>query len=478
MKATSITLLAAAALFATPALAQDAGNGNGTAETQSPDSTPKVEAPAKKELTRDDFVQKIGISRLRPVDQRGINMFETPKKDAVPFTGLAVEFGAAFTQQFQGLGHENTAATLTPTGSTTNANALMQVGHGFNNASANAYINAQLAPGIRVAMTSYLSSRHHNETWVKDGYLLIDESPIDFAPLNKLMQFVTVKAGHFEINYGDSHFRRTDNGNAMYNPFVGNLMLDAMTTEVGGEVYLRNDWGLIAMVSGLGGESRGMVIKPGDRSIAWVSKLGFDRQFSKDLRVRLTGSTFNQPSATSQTLYQGDRGGSRYYLMLENTVATEAGNAWSGNWNPGFGDKLRASTINPFLKYRGLEFFGDFQQSQGRKATETTNRKASQQSYELVYRFCHDERLFVGGRFNTVDATMNLTRVASNLGPLSTVNADVSAQRMQASAGWFITPAVMVKGEYVNQKYNDFPTWDIRNGGKFNGFMIEGVVAF
>jgi hypothetical protein len=30
----------------------------------------------------------------------------------------------------------------------------------------------------------------------------------------------------------------------------------------------------------------------------------------------------------------------------------------------------------------------------------------------------------------------------------------------------------------VNQKYTGFPTVDIRNGGKFNGFVVEGVVAF
>ena len=474
MKANSFSILAAIALSATPLMAQESG----TAETQPADSTPKAEAPAKKELTRADFVQKIGISRLRPVDQRGINMYETPKKDAVPFTGVAVEFGAAFTQQFQALNHENTAVTLTPTGSTVNSNALMTIGHGPNNAVANAYINAQLAPGIRVAMTSYLSARHHQESWVKDGYLLIDESPLHIAPLDYLMKYVTVKAGHFEINYGDTHFRRTDNGNAMYNPFVGNTLLDPMTTEVGAEVYARNDWGLMAMVSVLGGESRGMIIKPSDRSMAVVSKLGFDRQFTKDLRVRLTGSTFNQPSSTNQTLFQGDRGGSRYYLVLENTAATETANAWSGNWNPGFSDKLQATTINPFIKYRGLEFFGDFQQAQGRKATEAKNRKASQQDYELVYRFGGNERLFVGGRYNTVDATMNLVRPASNLGAALTANFDVKANRTQASAGWFITPAIMVKGEYVTQKYNDFPTWDIRNGGKFDGFMIEGVVAF
>jgi hypothetical protein len=405
-------------------------------------------------------------------------MFETPKKDAVPFTGVAVEFGAAFTQQFQGLGHQNAAVTLTPTGSTTNANALMTVGHGFNNAVANAYLNAQLAPGIRVAMTSYLSARHHQESWVKDGYLLIDASPIDFAPLNALMNYVTVKAGHFEINYGDTHFRRTDNGNAMYNPFVGNPLLDAFTTEIGGEVYVRNDWGLIAMVSGLAGESRGMVIKPEQRSIAWVTKLGFDRQFNKDLRLRLTGSTFNQPSATNNTLFAGDRAGSRYYMVLENTAATETANFSSGMFNPGFGDKLRSYTINPFVKFRGLEFFGDYTNAKGRKATETDYRDVAQQSYEAVYRFGGNERLFVGARHNTVDGTLNLTRVAGNLGPALTVNQDVKVSRQQASAGWFITPAIMLKAEYMTQKYNDFPTWDIRNKGKIDGFVVEGVVAF
>ena len=30
----------------------------------------------------------------------------------------------------------------------------------------------------------------------------------------------------------------------------------------------------------------------------------------------------------------------------------------------------------------------------------------------------------------------------------------------------------------MNQKYNDFPTTDRRSGGKFSGFVMEGVVAF
>ena len=476
MRATTSLFTAALLLGASTAFAQE-GTQVASADTGTP-AAATTDTTAKGEAAKPSLVQIIGIQNMRPNDQRGINMFETPKKDAVPFTGFRTEFGAAFTQQFQGLDHENTAVTLTPTGSTTNSNQLMRIGHGFNNAVANAYLNAQLAKGIRVSMTGYLSSRHHNETWVKDGFLLIDASPIEFAPLDYIMQYVTVKAGHFEINYGDTHFRRTDNGNAMYNPFVGNTLLDAFTTEVGGEVYFRNGLGMLAMVGGTAGESRGMTTRPQDRSVAIYSKIGFDRQLSDDLRVRLTGSTFNQPSSTNNTLFAGDRAGSRYYNVVENSAATESGAFKSGLVDPGFGDKIRTFSINPFIQFKGVELFADLTNAKGRKATETEYRDAKQQSYDLVYRFLRNDKLFVGARYNTVDATMNLTRPASNLGAAMTANFDTKVTRNAASAGWFITPTILLKGEYVTQKYEDFPTWDIRNGAKFNGFVIEGVVAF
>ena len=84
----------------------------------------------------------------------------------------------------------------------------------------------------------------------------------------------------------------------------------------------------------------------------------------------------------------------------------------------------------------------------------------------MVYRFGPAEQLWVGGRYNTANGKLALTD------PKETVN------RSQASAGWFITPALMLKGEYVTQKYEGFVPSDIRNGGKFDGFMFECVVAF
>lgn len=402
------------------------------------------------------------IQHLRPRDMRGIDVFEPPKSDTVPFTGFRIGWGAAFTQQFQGLEHRNTAQPRIVSG--TNVNQLITIGHGFNNADANLYLDAQLARGIRVELTTYLSSRHHQDTWVRDGYLLVDASPFDVGVLNSIMKYLTLRVGHFEIDYGDAHYRRTDNGNAMYNPFVGNYIMDAFTTEIGAEAYVRAN-GFLAMGGVTGGEVHGQVTAPGKRSPAVLGKLGFDRQLDPDLRVRLTGSIYATSRSASNTLYSGDRAGSRYYDVMENTLSTESNQAWSGAIQPGLSSRITAVVLNPFLRYRGLEFFGNVEQARGRSATETTDRTWHQYAGEAVYRFAAD-RLYLGGRYNVVN------------GRLAGMTTDVNVNRAQIGGGWFLLPTVLLKGEYMVQHYNDFPVTDIRNGGRIKGFMVEGTVAF
>jgi hypothetical protein len=300
---------------------------------------------------------------------------------------------------------------------------------------------------------------------MKDGYLLIDDSPIDVPLLNTLMKYVTVRAGHFELNYGDAHFRRTDNGQAIYNPFVGNYLMDAFTTEIGGEVYLRKGpW--MAMGGVTGGEVRGQVTAPQKRAPSYLGKVGYDQQLSKDLRVRVTGSMYQTARSVNNTLYSGDRAGSRYYMVMENTVATEKDQAWSGSVQPGFRSDVQAFVVNPFVKFRGLEVFGNIEHAKGKAATETADRTFTQYAGEALYRFLPGEKLYVGGRYNTVS------------GRLAAMANDVSVNRVQVGGGWFITPNVLAKVEWVDQQYNDFPTTDIRNAGRFRGLMVEGTVAF
>jgi hypothetical protein len=444
--------MALVTLMSVRASAQDA-TAPDTSVTQNPS------APAATERAR---LRPIQIGHLRAHDARGLNVFEAPKEEGTPYEGFKIEWGAAFTQQFQSLHHENSAAPNIVGG--VDLNQLISIGSGFNNADANLYMDAQLARGIRVALTSYLSSRHHNETWVKDGYLLIDGSPWENPKLDNLMKVLTLRLGHFEINYGDMHFRRTDNGQAMYNPLVGNLIMEAFTTEIGGEVYARGH-DLLGMVAVTGGEVRGQVLKPENRSPSFMSKAGFDRQVNPTTRVRLTGSLYTTSKSNSNTLYSGSRSGSRYFYVLENVNATESAQAWSGDLQPGFSRKVTAWVVNPFIKWRDLELFGNVEQAKGRKVTETDDRTWNQYAGEAVYRLFANH-IYLAGRYNVAK------------GRLSGFTSDVTIDRVQAGGGWFLTTNLEAKAEYVRQTYKDFPTSDIRSGGKFHGAMIEAVVSF
>jgi hypothetical protein len=439
----SILALIAATVYAAPLFAQK------------PDD---AKSDSAKSATR-----PIKMQHFRPQDQRGVNMFEAPKNDKVPFNGFVLDWGAAFSQTYQNLKHENTADPKMV--NNVDQNKLMTMGQGFNLAAANLYLNAQLAPGIRLSLTSYLSSRHHNETWVKDGYLLMDESPIDVALLNNVMKYVTVKAGHFEINYGDTHFRRSDNGNGIYNPFVGNYILDPFTTEIGGEMYVRAN-GFMVMQSVTGGEIKGNTLKPADRSPAYINKIGYDKQFSPNFRFRLTGSQYRINKSPGNTLFAGDRAGSRYFYVMENTAATVTANASSGLVNPGFNYKVKAQQINPFVQVGGLELFGVAEKATGRTAAETKERTWNQYAGDAVYRFGKNDGLFVGGRYNVAKGT------------LAGMTDDVNVNRTQLGGGWFLTPNVLIKGEFVRSWYKKFPASDIRNGGKFRGLMIESAISF
>jgi hypothetical protein len=400
-------------------------------------------------------------SYFRPHDQRGINVFETSKApDTIAFEGARIRFGAGFTQQFQNLKH-----------STKSEQALYEMGAGFNLAQANLYTDIQLADGIRLDVTTYLSTRHHNETWVKGGFIQFDKLPFKGKLWEDLMKVTTIKIGHMEINYGDAHFRRTDAGNALYNPFAENYIVDAFSTEIGGEVYLQKN-GLIGMVGVTNGTINSSISKQGKDSTgsdaknpAVYFKLGVDKQIGK-LRGRVTGSAYFNNKSQRNVLYAGDRAGSNYWGVLEPKGADLKGNFTSGRFSPNMTRNIQAYMLNGFAKYGGLEVFGTWERGRGNAVNEKTHRKFTQTAIEGVYRFGQNENVYVGARYNNVDAQMpGLTQ-------------DVNISRTAFAAGWFLTRNVLLKGEIVDQKYKNFAATDLKNGGKFNGYVIEAVVGF
>lgn len=400
------------------------------------------------------YSQANDLQFKRPNDKRGLNVFESSKLDTVAYDGLKVRIGGSNTLQFQALDASNSGAV-----------EIFDIGPNFNLATSNLDLDVQLYPGLRMHLRTYLSSRHHPEPYVKGGYMQIDR--LDFVQpgfLSALMDKVTIKVGHMEINYGDNHFRRTDNGQALFNPFVGNYIMDSFTTEVGGEVYYQSN-GFIGMLGLTNGKLNQSVVQPAEGAPktkpSLVAKIGFDDQINDDLRFRITSSVYHTGESAATYLYTGDRAGARYYNVLTNNPNEFR----TPRFNPGFTNELTAIMLNTFVKFQGWEFYGVFENSSGKAVAEVNRRTFNQYGAELIYRFGQAEKFYLGGRYNLVAGEIN-------------TGEDVDISRVNVGGGWFMTRNVLAKMEYVSQQYNGFPSTSIFNDGQFNGFMLEAVISF
>lgn len=409
------------------------------------------------------------VQFTRPGDKTGLNVFETTKEDTIPYSGLKVRLGAGFSQQFQSLKHSNSGAVpLYP-----------RLAPGFGIAQANLVMDIQLYDGIKLNLTTYLASRHHNEAWVKGGYIQFDKLPFKGKAWDELMKYATVKMGHMEINYGDQHFRRSDGGNTIHNPFIENYIMDAFATEIGGEIYLQNNgiMGMIGISNGLiNGTHQQPVLAVGadttlyKRSPSVYLKGVVDKTLG-EIRVRGAASLYYNNSSGRSTLYAGDRTGSNYFFVMEGVSATSKDNATSGRFSPNFTNQIMAIQLNGFVKAKGLELFGTFENAKGRtineKVANSPKRNVNQIAVDALYRLGAKEKVYIGGRYNTVR------------GELLAGNADKqSINRIAVGGGWFLTSNILLKGEYVDQKYKDFPAANILANGAFKGVVMQAVVGF
>jgi hypothetical protein len=389
--------------------------------------------------------------------------FEEPQLTGDEFENVNVKVGGDFALQYQILSHRADNVQLIP------------LGKGFNLPTANFNLDASLARGIKLNLVTYLSARHHNEAWVKGGYILIDELPfIKSEKVDKVMDYLTLKVGDMELDYGDAHYRRSDNGHVITNPFVGNYIMDAFTTAPSAELLFRNN-GLLAMAGVTSGILKQDLVTFNSKDssytpyntldeLAFYWKAGYDKQLNEDFRLRVTVSGYHNSKNHSGSLYNGDRTGSRYYLVMKQItdqatdVDIKSGHT-SGNFGPGSLSKNNSFMFNLFARYMGMELFGTYETMSG-VTTSMKDTKFSQLAIEGIYRFGGEKQFYGGARYNLVNDKEN----------------NNSVNRLQVGAGWFLIPSVLVKAEYVNQNYVDSPVYG--NNAGFNGMMIEAAVSF
>ncbi|MTK51931.1 hypothetical protein [Paludibacter sp.] len=444
-------------------------------------------------------------AQLRPTDKTGINVFETPKTH-VEFTAPHVSFGASIAMPYIALKQSNNvvanvASTTDATKTIANPQTLFKNSSNFALSQANLYINSYLADGVTLNLTLYLASKHHNETWVKGGYVQFDKVPfLKLDLLDKIMQYTTVKLGQMEVNYGDAHFRRSDGGNAIYNPFMENYIMDEFATEIGAEADVNYNGivGVAAITNGNLNPSLAYIdttqatykYSNGLHNPSWILKLGYDKQFTDKFRARLTGSVYTTAGSLSNTLFGGDRTGSNYSAVMYN-AAPGTSTAFNGRYNPGLSDKLTTFMGNLFLRYKPMdmlvvESFTTIESAKGRTAAEKNERTANQFATDVVLRFGHNENFFAGARYNTLSADVAASaKVTTVSGAYTYVTQDawpaytIKINRIAISGGWFMTKNIMAKVEWVKQKYTDVPNVNyIFNGAQFQGLTAEAIISF
>ena len=435
------------------------------------------------------------IQNQIPRNKDGINQFDV-KKDNAEFKGISIDLGGAFNLDYQAINSFNDQPVNFDLPSKITGYQLMNNENNFTLPAADMTIGAQLFDGVRVNLDIYLASRHHNDTYARGGYLQIDK--LDFIKkdfLADVMKYTTIKIGQMENNFGDAHFRSSDNGSTLRNAFVGNNIMNAFTTEIGMEIYYnRNGWvSMIGATNGnlnqgiqevtfTAGPNTNTVVSP-----TILAKFGYDKQIDKDLRVRITGSLYHNANLGNSNLYSSSRSGFGFWGVLNNNAYTNNGVAVAGNYNanstpegtfnPNFKNWATSLMFNPFVKYKGLELFGTIElASGGDKAGFDDKRTANQYAGDVVYRFGKTEQFYIGAKYNTVSGKQ--------------INSDakaVTVNRVESSIGWFMTKNILAKLDYVSQDYKNqtqfvgnVPTGNANNfyGGNFKGLVFEATISF
>ena len=152
----------------------------------------------------------------------------------------------------------------------------------------------------------YLASRpHESSTYGHEGFIILHRMPGSLGENNFIQRFfeiADVKVGAFDIDFGDSRYRRSNNARVQYNPLVGNFLVDPETDEIGVEVYskpARLNW----LVGLTGGSTTGHSDEEGGFGLH--GKLW--SEVAADLRAALSAYRVDHSASGTGTAASGDK---------------------------------------------------------------------------------------------------------------------------------------------------------------------------
>jgi hypothetical protein len=311
---------------------------------------------------------------------------------------------------------------------------------GFQTAYGNLDFLATIPGKLDVFFDLYLSSVGHPSTTYGDqGYIILKQLPPPFADgaLGALFDYINVKAGAFDIDFGDANYHRTNNAYTFRNPLIGNELVDTDAEQIGAEVY---------SVKG---------------PVYWLAGVGngtTDEYFDYGSEPSVHGKIWGYPTPDLRL------SASAYYCNLANTANAAAGGAnnqitdlyastRSGEpYNAIFNAGDDAGNITPMA---GL----DVQAYQG----DLTWNCWPWELYGNVgwtQDSAYDERWLYGAGMATYHITSALYLAAQYsyaiAGAVNGVDSSGWVERFQVGGGYWLTKSLLCKLEYVYDQYNNF----------------------
>ncbi len=359
--------------------------------------------------------------------------------------------------------------------------ALPDVSPGFQNAFGDLGFIAKYGKNdeITVVFDLYLSSRNHpSQTYGNEGYILMTGVPENLENLKFLkpiFEKVDVKAGHMLIDFGDAQQHRSNNAIVQKNPLVGNYVIDPNIVSIGMQVSskvtpaTRYGW--------LVGASNGTTTEDWNvgRGFAFNGKVFVIPV--KGLRTSVSYIATDQSDNATKAaggsaiqMFSGNRSGDRYAGIL-------GGGQAPGGIFPQAGEKFSAAQFDmTWDNDSPLSLYGHYGITQDKDingtAAGTPEEKWAYYAAEAKYKIT--PALYAAARYS-----------AANTSQLNGQDSDGRVNRIQVGGGFWLTKNLLMKMEYVQQKYSGFSTGQVVNNNiqawrdpEFSGFVSEVSFSF
>lgn len=318
----------------------------------------------------------------------------------------------------------------------------------------------------------YLASRNHpSTTYGNQGYLLMHDVPENLESLKllkPLFRHVDLKAGAFLVDFGDQQEWRSNNALVQKNPLVGNFVIDPNFVSVGVQAMSkpgRAGW-IVAGTNGTNTEDFST-----GRGFAFNSKL----YVYPVNPLRLSGSFYrvnHEESLTGRaTLFSGNRSGERYGAVL-------GGGQAPGTVLPNTSKDLTA--VQGDMTFDDASFpvklyghYGVVRDSDANgPAAGAPEERWSYFAGQAVYKL--SPSIYASARYS-----------AARAGKIAGNTSDGKVGRIQLGGGLWLTKNMLMKVEYVTQKYDGFRSGVMLNNGiqawrnpSFKGIVSEVSFAF